>query len=75
MNTERSNKVRAGRYIREWQGYRLYNAEDEDPNVLVIVDQDGNSALFDAGLRNWEDFEDLLALLYDDLVNDRLEWR
>ena len=63
-----------GAFIREWRGYRLYEGSDEDPNVLVIVDQDGNRARFDAGDRPWEDFEDILGLLHDDLANDRLQW-
>lgn len=66
---------RPGRLLREWRGYRIHaeNA-DEDPNVLVIVDQDGNMAWFDAGLREWEDFDDLLALLVDDMDAGRLQW-
>lgn len=70
--------MKTGYFIREWHGYRLYEDADEDPayapNVLIIVDQDGNRARFDAGDRPWDDLEDLLRLLADDLDNDRLTW-
>lgn len=70
--------MKLGAFIREWRGYRLYDDAEEDPayrqNVLIIVDQDGNRARFDAGDRPWEDLEDLLGLLWDDLANDRLIW-
>jgi len=64
--------MKKGYFIREWRGYRLYDGGE--PSVLIIVDQDGNRALFDAGDRPWEDLEDLLGLLWDDLANDRLIW-
>ena len=70
--------MKLGAFVREWQGYRLYEDAGEDlayrQNVLIIVDQDGNKARFDAGDRPWEDMEDLLGLLADDLENDRLIW-
>lgn len=70
--------MRLGAFIREWQGYRLYDDADEDPayrqNVLIIVDQDGNRARFDAGDRPWDDMEDLLGLVADDIENGRLTW-
>ncbi|MDI6872114.1 MAG: hypothetical protein QME79_12375 [Bacillota bacterium] len=60
---------------KDWHGYRLYEeADGSDPNVLIIEDQDGNRARFDAGERNWEDMEDLLALLEEDLRAGRLTW-
>jgi len=64
--------MKKGYFIREWLGYRLYDGGE--PNVLIIVDQDGNRARFDAGDRPWEDMEDLLGLLSDDLEHDRLRW-
>ena len=64
--------MKKGYFIREWKGYRLYDSGE--PNVLIIVDQDGNRARFDAGDRPWEDMEDLLGLLWDDLIHDRISW-
>lgn len=59
--------------VRNWNGYKIYGDSD-DPNVLIIVDQDGNRARFDAGTREWGDLDDLIALLHDDLINGWLEF-